>query len=210
MAAWYLRGAENGDQALSEPPIPDVIVPGTRFPYELPDFRVVFEKSPELNLIVDVRFTIVAATDAYCHATMTNRDDIVGRGLFEVFPDNPEDSRADGVANLRSSLLNVIKFRIPDRMPEQKYDIRRPDGVFEERFWRPYNSPILGPDGYVRFIVHSVEDVTELVRIRKEEANARKRVIEQERTAADLRHSNSELVEKVALLRASLRRFSES
>jgi hypothetical protein len=141
---------------------------------------------------------------------MTNRAGIVGRGLFEVFPDNPDDARADGVANLRASILNVIRFRVADRMAEQKYDIRRPDGVFEERYWRPLNSPLLGSDGYVRFILHSVEDVTELVRIRKEEAAARKRVLEQERNAADLRHSNSELVEKVALLKASLKRLSSA
>ncbi len=193
---------------MNEPPIPDVTAAVLRIPYELPDFRLVFEKSPELNLIVDVRFTIVAVTDTYCRATMTRRGNIVGRGLFEVFPDNPDDSHADGVANLRTSLLNVIRFRVPDRMAEQKYDIRRPDGVFEERYWRPLNSPILGTDGYVRFILHAVEDLTELVRIRKEEAAARKRVLEQERTAADLRHSNSELVERVALLRASLKRLS--
>jgi hypothetical protein len=48
------------------------------------------------------------------------------------------------------------------------------------------------------------------VRIRKEEAAARKRVLEQERNAADLRHSNSELVEKVALLKASLKRLSSA
>ena len=193
---------------MDKPPVPEVTAALLRIPYELPDFRQVFEKSPELNLVVDVRFTIVAVTDAYCRATMTRRGDIVGRGLFEVFPDNPDDMRADGVANLRASILNVIRFRAADRMAEQKYDIRRPDGVFEERYWRPLNSPILGADGYVRFILHAVEDVTELVHIRKEEAAARKRVLEQERTAADLRHSNSELVEKVALLRASLKRLS--
>jgi PAS domain S-box-containing protein len=193
---------------LDKPPVPEVTAALLRIPYDLPDFRQVFEKSPELQLVVDVRFTIVAVTDAYCRATMTKRGDIVGRGLFEVFPDNPDDMRADGVANLRASILNVIRFRAADRMAEQKYDIRRPDGVFEERYWRPLNSPILGADGYVRFILHAVEDVTELVHIRKEEAAARKRVLEQERTAADLRHSNSELVEKVALLRASLKRLS--
>jgi PAS domain S-box-containing protein len=193
---------------LDKPPVPEVTAALLRIPYELPDFRQVFEKSPELQLVVDVRFTIVAVTDAYCRATMTKRGDIVGRGLFEVFPDNPDDMRADGVANLRASILNVIRLRAADRMAEQKYDIRRPDGVFEERYWRPLNSPILGADGYVRFILHAVEDVTELVHIRKEEAAARKRVLEQERTAADLRHSNSELVEKVALLRASLKRLS--
>jgi PAS domain-containing protein len=193
---------------LDKPPVPEVTAALLRIPYELPDFRQVFEKSPELQLVVDVRFTIVAVTDAYCRATMTKRGDIVGRGLFEVFPDNPDDMRADGVANLRASILNVIRFRAADRMAEQKYDIRRPDGVFEERYWRPLNSPILGADGYVRCILHAVEDGTELVHIRKEEAAARKRVLEQERTAADLRHSNSELVEKVALLRASLKRLS--
>ena len=193
---------------MDKPPVPEVTAALLRIPYELPDFRQVFEKSPELQLVVDVRFTIVAVTDAYCRATMTRRGDIVGRGLFEVFPDNPDDMRADGVANLRASILNVIRFRAADRMAEQKYDIRRPDGVFEERYWRPLNSPILGADGYVRFILHAVEDVTDLVHIRKEEAAARKRVLEQERTAADLRHSNSELVEKVALLRASLKRLS--
>lgn len=193
---------------MDRPPIADLGAAVLRIPYELPDFRQVFEKSPELNLVVDVRFTIVAVTDAYCRATMTRRPDIVGRGLFEVFPDNPDDNHADGVANLRSSLLNVIRLRAPDRMAEQQYDIRRPDGVFEERYWRPLNSPILGADGYVRFVLHSVEDVTELVRMRKDEAAARKRVLEQERTAADLRHSNSELVEKVALLRSSLKRLS--
>ena len=193
---------------MDKPPVPEVTAALLRIPYELPDFRQVFEKSPELQLVVDVRFTIVAVTDAYCRATMTRRGDIVGRGLFEVFPDNPDDMRADGVANLRASILNVIRLRAADRMAEQKYDIRRPDGVFEERYWRPLNSPILGSDGYVRFILHAVEDVTELVHIRKEEAAARKRVLEQERTAADLRHSNSELVEKVALLRASLKRLS--
>lgn len=184
---------------------PDVIVPGARFPFELPDFRLVFEQSPELQLIVDTRFTIVAATDAYCRATMTERDAILGRAMFEVFPDNPDDSRAAGVATLRNSLLNVIKYRVPDRMPELRYDMRRPDGVFEERFWRPHNTPILGQDGFVRFIVHTVEDVTELVRIRREEANARKRILEQERAAADLRLANNELLERVALLNTSLR-----
>jgi PAS domain-containing protein len=193
---------------LNEPPTSQITAGILRLPYELPDFRIVFEKSPAPKLIMDVRFTIVAVTDTYCRATMSTRGKIVGRGLFEVFPDNPDDSHADGVANLRASLLNVIRFRVPDRMAEQRYDMRRPDGVFEERYWRPLNTPILGPEGYVRFIVHRIEDVTELARIRQKEASARRRVLEQERAAADLRHSNGELVEKVALLRASLKRLS--
>ena len=75
---------------------------------------------------------------------MTKRDQIVGRFLFDVFPDNPDDPGATGVNNFRSSLQRVLKFRRPDAMALQKYDIRRPDsegGGFEERYWSPPEQP---------------------------------------------------------------------
>jgi len=49
-------------------------------------------------------------------------------------------------------------------MAIQKYDVRRPDGVFEERFWSPVNSPVFGPDRRIEYIIHRVEDVTEFVK----------------------------------------------
>ena len=108
-------------------------------------------------------FTIVAVSDAYAKATLTQREKIVGRHLFEVFPDNPDYDHADGVSNLRRSLLKVVQTRAADAMPIQKYDIPRPGGSFEERWWKPVNWPILGKDGFVSLIVHQVEDVTESV-----------------------------------------------
>ena len=113
-------------------------------------------------------FRIIAVSDAYLRTTMTERQKILGQLLFEVFPDNPGDLRADGVSNLRHSLLTVMQTRAPDKMDIQKYDIRKPDSeVFEARYWSPLNTPILGDDGYVRWIIHQVEDVTELVTLRK-------------------------------------------
>ena len=41
----------------------------------------------------------------------------LGRGLFEVFPDNPDDPAASGTSNLRASLARVLKTRLPDTMP---------------------------------------------------------------------------------------------
>jgi len=49
-------------------------------------------------------------------------------------------------------------------MAIQKYDIRRPDGAFEERYWSPVNSPVLGVDRGIEYIIHRVEDVTDFVR----------------------------------------------
>src|ERR1043165_1923797 len=136
-----------------------------------PDYRAVFDALPGKNLLLAPDFTILGVSDAYLAATMTRRESILGRGLFDVFPDNPDDPAADGVRNLRASLERVIASRRRDRMALQKYDIRRPEhvgGGFEERYWSPLNSPVLGPDGAVRCIIHTVEDVTEVVRLRQE------------------------------------------
>jgi PAS domain S-box-containing protein len=130
------------------------------------ELRSIFESLPGLYLVLTPEFRIVGASDAYLKATMTARDAILGRGLFEVFPDNPGDPKADGVRNLRASLGRVLQRREPDTMPIQKYDVRRPDGTFEERYWSPINSPLLGANGEVRYLIHRVEDVTDFIRRR--------------------------------------------
>lgn len=134
------------------------------------DFKLLFENAPGLFLVLrpDADFMILGASNAYLRATLTERENIVGRGLFEVFPDNPDDPDATGTSNLRASLQRVLATKAPDAMAVQKYDIRRPlseGGGFEERFWSPVNSPVLVADGRIRYIIHRVEDVTEFVRV---------------------------------------------
>jgi signal transduction histidine kinase/ActR/RegA family two-component response regulator len=147
------------------------------------DFRLLFESAPGLYLVLTPDWTIVAVSDAYLRATMTRREDILGRGIFEVFPDNPNDPGATGTSNLRASLERVVAHRRPDAMAVQKYDIRKPQsegGGFEVRHWSPVNSPVLDGDGSLRYIIHRVEDVTEFVRLKALES-------EQHRLADDLR-----------------------
>jgi signal transduction histidine kinase len=141
-----------------------------------PDFRALFEAAPGLLLVLRPdapRFTIVAVTDAYLRATMTSRGNIVGCGLFEVFPDNPDDPSATGTANLRASLERVLATRVADAMAVQKYDIPQPEadgGGFQERFWSPLNSPVMDAEGVLTHIIHRVEDVTEFVRLQRTRA----------------------------------------
>jgi signal transduction histidine kinase len=130
------------------------------------DFRLLFEESPDVLLVLlpdAPRFTMVAATNARFRATHTTRDTL-GQGLFELFPDNPDDPAASGTANLRASLERVLATRQADTMAVQKYDIRGADGGFEAKYWSPKNLPILSETGEVLYILHRVEDVTELVR----------------------------------------------
>lgn len=135
-----------------------------------PDFKALFESVPGLYLALDPSLTIVAASNAYLTATLTRREEVLGKGIFEIFPDNPDDSTATGVANLRDSLHRVISLKRPDVMAVQKYDIQRPlseGGGFEVRYWSPINTPVLSPQGEIRFIIHRVEDVTEFVRLKE-------------------------------------------
>jgi hypothetical protein len=75
-------------------------------PLTAPDFRALFESAPGFYLVLapDPAHTIVAASDAYLAATMTLRENILGRGLFDVFPDNPADPSASGTRNLSASV----------------------------------------------------------------------------------------------------------
>lgn len=155
------------------------------------DFKRLFESAPGLFLVLapTSRFTILGASDAYLNATMTVRDEVVGRGIFDVFPDNPADASATGVSNLRASLERVLANKRPDTMAVQKYDIPRPaadGGGFEERYWSPCNIPVSGTDGSLAYIIHRVEDVTDYVRLTQ--ANQRHRA-----QADDLAARNQEM-----------------
>jgi signal transduction histidine kinase/ActR/RegA family two-component response regulator len=170
------------------------------------DFKSLFEAAPGSYLVLDPDLVIVAVSDAYLRDTMTVRASILGRGLFEVFPDNPDDPEATGEGNLRASLDRVRRDRVPDTMAVQKYDIRRPEaegGAFEVRFWSPVNSPVLSPDGELAYIIHSVEDVTEVVRLEQ-------LGMAQEHLAADLRLRNARVEEEVRQRSMELREAKEA
>ena len=83
-------------------------------PRAAPDFRLLFESVPNLYLVLapDPDFTLVAVSEPYLRATLTEREKILGRGIFEVFPDNPDDPNATGVANLRASLERALQRRM--------------------------------------------------------------------------------------------------
>lgn len=127
-------------------------------------YQRLFRASPGKILVLrPEKFEIIAVTDEYLKATVTEECDLVGKTLFEVFPDNPEDPSADGVETLSASLQRVLSMKSADIMAIQRYPIRLPSGEYEERFWSPVNSPVLDSAGAVEYIMHRVEDVTNIV-----------------------------------------------
>jgi PAS domain S-box-containing protein len=120
-----------------------------------------FESLPGLFLIFTADLKIVSASDAFLAATLTKREEVLGRCIYDIFPDQAGSA---AISNWRASLDRVRRTSAPDTMAIQKYNIRRADGVIEERYWSPMNSPVLGRDRRIEYFIHRVEDVTEFVR----------------------------------------------
>nr|WP_202451633.1 SpoIIE family protein phosphatase [Streptomyces sp. SID4948] len=161
-----------------------------------------FDATPSPCLVLGTDLVILDVNGAYLAVTDRARQDLVGRYLFDAFPDNPANPDADGVRNLSASLEQTLRTKAPDAMALQKYEIPVKDkpGRFEERWWSPINTPVLGPTGEVDWIIHRAEDVTALVRpdpsrLRSGEAPSDRKVMEAElyERARELLRLNEEL-----------------
>ena len=138
------------------------------------DFKLLFEGSPNLYMVLNPTFHIVGASDNYLKATMVRREQVIGRYIFDIFPDNPDDIQANSTQNLKTSLERVLQTKATDLMMIQKYDVRRPEsegGAFETRYWSPINTPIFNDAGEILYILHKVEDVTETVLLKQDRIN---------------------------------------
>jgi PAS domain S-box-containing protein len=178
-----------------------------------PDVQRVFNGAPHpyLVLCADPEFTIVDVNDRYLAVTGTRRQDLIGRGLFVAFPDNPYDHSVRGTEDLRASLERVQRDRTQDVMGVQKYDIpvRDGSGRFEVKYWSPVNTPIFGPKGEITNILHHVEDVTDFIQLQeqyKEEKGERIKKVEaqSERIEAEILRRAVEVKEANRKLKAAL------
>lgn len=147
------------------------------------DYEAVFQALPGAVALLTTDLVYADVNEAFLDMSGRTRDQVVGRYLFDVFPDNPKDPSASGMRNLQASLLRVAATGERDAMALQRYDVEYPDrpGEWEERYWSPVNAPVLGPDGRVALLLHRVEEVTELIRARGgRDGGDRARVLEAE------------------------------
>jgi signal transduction histidine kinase len=125
----------------------------------------IFNALPRPYVLLSPDLVIEAVSDAYLRATLTRREQLLGKFIFDAFPDNPQAPEANGVLNLRASLAQVLATGQPHQMAQQHYDVPDPDhpGQFVERHWQPLNAPVLDEHGRVVQLLHSVVDVTAAV-----------------------------------------------
>jgi len=102
----------------------------------LEDYDLLFRGAPSRLLVLEPApgFPVMEASDAWLRSRKLAREGVIGRGYFELFP---ADTAAMG-----ASLARVIATRAADEQ----------------------NSPLFGPDGTLRYIVHRDAVEVELLR----------------------------------------------
>ena len=129
------------------------------------DYAALFAATPSPYLVLTPDLIMTDFNDAFLKVTGRERDELLGRRVFDTFPVNPGDPDADGRRNLEASWRRVLATGESETMALQKYDIPVPgtEGDFEERYWSPINVPVLGSDGMVVALIHRTEDMTAFV-----------------------------------------------
>lgn len=134
---------------------------------KLADYEALFRASPYPYLVMAPDFTIIGASGAYLRSVGRSEDELVGRYLFDAFPENADNPAGTDMAEIKASLLRALAKGEPDTCPFIRYAIPRdtPQGrVFEERYWSTVHTPVLDEQGQPVMVFQNAIDVTELYR----------------------------------------------
>lgn len=132
------------------------------------DFKKLFEVSSNAYMVLDRDLRYVAANPVYLRETGSRLDQLLGRYIFDLFPNDPDDPGNAPARMLQKSLERVLTTGERDHLALIPYRVPKElDGqlVTEERFWSATHSPVLDADGRVAFILQHTVDVTELHRL---------------------------------------------
>ena len=110
---------------------------------------------PSLILLPDApKFTIIEVADSYLAATGRKESEIIGKSIFEIFAEREGVQETSDIINLRNSLHAVVGANTPNKAFKKK------EGKYKsgKDFYDSENTPVLGEDGEVEYIIHSVID----------------------------------------------------
>ncbi len=134
------------------------------------DFKTLFNLSPNPYMVLDRELRYVAANEAYLRVTASRLEALLGRGIFEVFPHDPNDPNNSSARQLRESFQRVLDAGVPDTLALIPYRVPRQTEqgvVIEERYWSATHIPLLDAQGEVALILQHTVDVTELQQLKQ-------------------------------------------
>ena len=130
------------------------------------DFEAAFKAMPGTAALLDIdapKYSILAATADFLKPSGKSENDVVGKGIFEAFPLNPEGSGKINVEALETSFQKVIQFKKEDTLPVHRYDVLEQTSDYSERYWEISINPVLSDGGEVIHIIISAKDITQKI-----------------------------------------------
>lgn len=134
------------------------------------DFEQLFQRSPNAYMLLDRELRYVAANAAYLRVTATRLEDLLGRRIFDVFPNDPDNPNNESVQLLRRSLERALASGRPDALALIRYRVPQhtSQGIeVADRYWSATHTPIVDGEGRVAFVLQHTVDVTELQQLRE-------------------------------------------
>lgn len=123
------------------------------------DFNKIFLNLPDNLVVLSPEYKILAMNEAYLQATMRTREELTGKSfLLEAFPDESVPYEQNPV---KLSLDRAAATKQTDFFPPSRYDIPKPDGTFDVRYWEASHTPVFDENGNLTFIIQKTSDVTE-------------------------------------------------
>ncbi len=110
------------------------------------------------------RYTVVEVNETFIREVGVSRCDIIGKGLFEAFIDNRDDTASESGNVVKTSLEHAALLKKAHKVRKQRYDVALESGGFEVRYWDWDTYPILDENNNVQFILHNPVDITEQVK----------------------------------------------
>lgn len=129
------------------------------------NFETLFRALPAQYVVLENRgpgYKMVAASDEYLAVTGKTKAEVIGKNLFDVFPDLSERAKKTGKGELAQSFERTAATKQPDSTGVIRYDIQNSNGETVVRYWQATHYPLIS-GGECTHIVQSTADVTEMV-----------------------------------------------
>ena len=121
------------------------------------DFTTLFSITPMPLMVLDTELRFVTANHCYLAVTARALDDLVGRYVFDAFPETPE-RQAEMLIGFKGALAGDENSQEP-----HAFAIVRPEGGYQDVWWTTHQLPVRDADGKIVGIMQHCRDVTEEV-----------------------------------------------
>jgi PAS domain-containing protein len=128
------------------------------------NYKNVFDILPIPCLLLEPRdgyFFIKDANESYFKVSEKTKEELFGKIIPDVFPENPEQLGSNWI-EIHNSLNRVLISGKPERIDKLRYDLLIPGlNEFEERYWQMENIPVIDEiTGIVNYILFVALDKT--------------------------------------------------